>query len=50
VRSDKLILRIPVLSKIQLTGPIELFGKIESGYIKPGMKCALLPTQDKMII
>lgn len=36
-RENRLILRIPILSKISLTGDIEVFGKIESGYIKPDM-------------
>ena len=28
-------------------GEIEIFGKIEVGIIKQGMKCTLLPTQEK---
>ena len=36
-RENRPLLRIPILSKISLTGDIEVFGKIESGYIKPDM-------------
>lgn len=31
-------------------GEIELIGKIEVGIIKQGMKCTLLPTQEKCTI
>ena len=36
-RDNRLILRIPILSKISLSGDIEVFGKVESGYIRPDM-------------
>ena len=31
------MVRLPVLSKVNLTGDIEVFGKVESGILKPGM-------------
>ena len=37
------MIRIPVLSKISLTGDLEVFGKIESGIIIPGMECTIVP-------
>lgn len=43
-RSTKHMIRIPILSKIDLMGQIELYGKIESGIVQPGMRCAILPT------
>ncbi len=49
-RSEKQILRVPVLSKINLTGDIEVFGKVESGVMKPGMECTIMPRQLKMKI
>ncbi len=49
-RSDKNFLRIPILSKIFLNGVWEIFGKVESGIIKPNMECTLMPKQLKTII
>lgn len=41
-RSTRKMLRIPVLSKVNLSGDIEIFGKVESGIITPGMKCTIM--------
>lgn len=49
-RENRLILRIPILSKIALTGDIEVFGKIESGYIRPDMQCVMMPNCEKLSI
>lgn len=35
---------------MQLSGPVELYGKVESGVIRPNMKVTMLPTQDKLTI
>jgi peptide chain release factor subunit 3 len=49
-RTSASILRIPILTK-QLEGnDVELFGKVECGLIKQGMKCTLLPTQEKITV
>lgn len=37
------MIRIPILSKIQLSGDLEIFGKIESGIVVPGMECTIMP-------
>jgi len=47
-RSEKNMIRIPVLSKVNLTGDIEVFGKVESGIIKPGMQMTIMPRQLKL--
>lgn len=49
-RSTKRMIRIPILSKFENMGQLELFGKIESGIIQPGMKGAMMPTQEKLTI
>lgn len=49
-RSENKMIRIPVLSKVSLTGDLEVFGKIESGTIKPGMECIIMPLQTKLKI
>lgn len=42
-RSKKKLLRIPVLSKVNLSGEIEVFAKVESGFIQPNMECTIMP-------
>lgn len=37
------MIRIPVLSKISLSGDLEVFGKVESGTIIPGLECTIVP-------
>jgi len=37
------MVRVPVLSKVNLSGDVEVFGKVESGIIAPGMKCTIMP-------
>ena len=49
-RENRLILRIPILSKISLSGDIEVFGKVESGYIRPDMQCVMMPNCEKLSI
>ena len=49
-RCDNQMVRVPVLSKVNLTGDIEIFGKVESGIIKPGMTCTIMPRQYKLNI
>ena len=49
-RENRLILRIPILSKIALSGDIEVFGKIESGYVRPDMQCVMMPNCEKLQI
>lgn len=44
------MIRIPILSKFEYQGQLELFGKVESGIIQPNMKVTILPTQDKLTI
>ena len=44
------MIRIPILSKFENMGSVELFGKIESGIIQPNMQATLLPTQEKLTI
>lgn len=38
------MIRIPILSKFENMGQLELFGKIESGIIQPNMKVTMMPT------
>lgn len=49
-RSKNNMVRIPVLSKVSLTGDLEVFGKVESGIIKPNMECIIMPLQTKLKI
>ena len=49
-RSTINILRIPILTKQIEGNDVELFGKVECGIIKQGMKCTLLTTKEKITI
>ena len=42
-RSDKQIVRFPILDKQTLQGNLTVFGKVESGIIKQGMELILMP-------
>lgn len=42
-RSDNQMLRVPILSKVSISGDLEIFGKVESGIIKSGMECTIMP-------
>jgi len=49
-RSDKKILRFPVLDKLYLQGNLYVFGKVESGIIRQNMKVTLMPHQKEITV
>lgn len=49
-RSNKKILRFPVLDKIYLQGNLYIFGKIESRIIRQNMKVTLMPHQKEITV
>lgn len=49
-RSNKKILRFPVLDKIYLQGSLYIFGKVESGIIRQNMKVTLMPHQKEITV
>lgn len=49
-RSEKKILRFPVLDKIYLQGSLFVFGKVESGIIRQNMKVTLIPHQKELTV
>ena len=49
-RSDKKIVRFPILDKIYLQGSLYIFGKVESGIIRQNMKVTIMPHQKEITV
>lgn len=49
-KTSKPFLRVPILDSFVMGGKVHLLGKVESGHVKPDMKCVLLPNQKEVTV